>query len=138
MIGKAAPAFTLDRLQGEQAQFPADFNGKVVAVLFWADWCPPCINELNLLAPVYAQYKSQGLRILAVNLRQDKAAVKNIVTQLDSAYDFLMDFDGEVAAAYGVKNLPASFIIDRAGLIKSRILGESTPETFEQIILELL
>jgi len=136
--GQAAPAFSLERLDGSHAEFPADLNGKVVAIQFWADWCPPCINEMILLAPVYQHYKSQGLVILAVNMRQNKATVEKIVEQLDAPYEFLLDTNGEVADSYGVNALPTSFIVDRQGVLRTRILGESTPETFENIIQALL
>ena len=136
--GQTAPAFSLERLDGSRAEFPGDLSGKVVAIQFWADWCPPCINEMILLAPVYQQYQSQGLVILAVNMRQDKATVAKLVTQLDAPYEFLLDISGKVADDYGVTALPTSFIVDRKGILKTRILGESTPKTFEKIIQGLL
>ena len=136
--GQATPAFSLERLDGNRVEFPEDLNGKVVAIQFWADWCPPCINEMILLAPVYEKYKSQGLVVLAVNMRQDKATVAKLVTQLDAPYEFLLDISGEVADTYGVTALPTSFIVDRKGILRTRILGESTPETFEKIIQGLL
>ena len=40
--GQAVPGFTLERLDGEPLRFPDDVKGKVVAIRFWADWCPPC------------------------------------------------------------------------------------------------
>lgn len=136
-IGQPAPAFNLERLDGSRVQFPADLKGKVVAVQFWADWCPPCINEMIALAPVYAKYQAQGLVILAVNMRQDKAIVEKRVAQINAPYEYLLDTEGIAALAYGVETLPISFIVDREGVIKTRILGESTPQTFEEIILEL-
>jgi len=136
--GKAAPAFTLERLDGVQIQFPTDLEGRVVAIQFWADWCPPCINEMIQLAPVYERYQPQGLVILAVNMGQDKDTVAELAEQLNAPYDFLLDIDSEVAKTYDVNALPTSFIIDRKGQLSTRILGESTPETFEKIIKGML
>lgn len=137
-IGEPAPAFSLKRLDGDIVQFPADLKGKVVAIQFWADWCPPCLSEMRLLAPAYASYQARGVVILAINLRQDKATVGKAVKQLDAPYEFLLDVDGEVAQTYGVETLPTSFIINRDGQIQTRILGETTPETFEQLIQSVL
>ena len=136
--GEPAPAFTLPQLNGELLHFPADLKGKVVAIQFWADWCPPCIREMRLLAPAYASYQARGVVILAINLRQEKATVMKLVKQLNAPYEFLLDADGEVAQTYGVETLPTSFIVDREGRIKTRILGETTPETFEQLIQSVL
>ncbi len=136
--GEPAPAFSLQQLNGEPLHFPADLKGKVVAIQFWADWCPPCIREMRLLAPAYASYQARGVVILAINLRQEKATVMKLVKQLNAPYEFLLDTDGQVAQKYGVETLPTSFIVDREGRIKTRILGETTPETFEQLIQSVL
>lgn len=132
--GEPAPAFTLYRLEGGQLQFPNDLKGKVVVILFWADWCPPCIREMHLLAPAYAAYQAQGVVILAINQRQDKTTVAKLAQQINASYEFLLDATGEVAHIYGVETLPAGFIIGRQGIIKTRISGEATPETFAQAI----
>lgn len=132
--GQAAPAFTLDRLAGGTLHFPVDLKGRKVAILFWADWCPPCLSEMKALAPVYAKYRSQGLEILAINLRQDKTTVAKLVKQMNLPYVFLLDINGEVAQRYSVKNLPASFIMNEENIIKTRMLGETTAETFEQLV----
>ncbi len=134
--GQFAPAFNLERLEGGNLQFPDDLKGKLVIIQFWADWCPPCIHEMKSLAKVYNQYKPYGVELLAVNLRQDKQSVKNLVNKLNAPYLFLLDIEGEVADKYAVNNLPSSYIINQNGQIQSRIMGELTEETFEMIIVE--
>jgi peroxiredoxin len=136
--GESTPAFTLETLQGKPSQFPSDYRGKIVAVRFWADWCPFCESEMQALEPVYQNYRERGLRILAVNVRQDRETAADFINDLNISYETLLDREGEVARAYGVMALPTTFFIDRNGVLKTRILGESTPETFEQIILEML
>ncbi len=76
--------------------------------------------------------------VLAVNLRQDKETVSALAAQLKVPYQFLLDEVGMVADRYGVVGLPMSYIVDQSGLIRSRILGESTAETFEQIVRDTL
>jgi peroxiredoxin len=136
--GQMLPAFTLQQLQGDTLSFPAALQGKVVAIRFWADWCPFCATEMRDIEPVYRQYRDQGLVILAVNVRQDRATAERFIRKLAISYDVLLDRDGAVARAYGVSGLPTTFIADRAGRLQTRILGESTPELFERIIRELL
>ena len=76
--------------------------------------------------------------ILAVNVRQTPEAAERFISKLNISYDTLLDREGEVARKYGVMGLPTTFFITREGVLKSRILGESTPDAFEKIILELL
>ena len=136
--GEPLPGFTLERLGGGTTSFPADLQGKVVAIRFWADWCPFCKTEMRDIEPVYRQYRDQGLVILAVNVRQDRATAERFIQKLGISDEVLLDSEGRLARAYGVSGLPTSFIADRSGRLRTRIIGESTPELFQQIIRELL
>ncbi len=133
-----APVFELPQLEGDPIKFPEQLKGKVVALRFWADWCPYCATEMEALEPVYQQYKDQGLVILAINVKQSFRMVKYFAGTLGVSYNILMDQSGEVAEAYGVLGLPATFFVDDNGAIGNRILGESTPETFEKILLDMM
>lgn len=136
--GAPVPGFTLPRLEGGTATFPDDFRGKVVAIRFWADWCPFCKGEMMALEPVYQRLHDQGLHILAVNVRQDADTAGNFVRKLGISYETLLDVSGEVARRYGVQGLPTTFFVDRSGKLHARVLGESTPDVAERIIQELL
>ncbi len=136
--GEPSPAFTLDALTGAPVAFPADLAGQVVAVRFWADWCPFCEGEMRTLEPVYQAYRDQGLRLLAINVRQDRETAAAFIAPLGISYEVLLDTDGAVARAYGVSGLPTTFFLDRQGRLAARILGESTPEVFERVIKGLL
>lgn len=133
--GAPAPGFQLERLDGGQVRFPDQYRGQVVAVRFWADWCPFCEGEMKLLEPVYRKYRGRGLTILAVNVRQDRDTARAFIEKLHISYDALLDYEGEVTRSYGVNALPTTFIIDANGVLRSRILGESTPEAFERAVL---
>lgn len=136
--GEPTPAFVLDGLSGERVSFPADLKGQVVAIRFWADWCTFCEGEMRAIEPVYERLEGQGLRILALNVRQDRESAVAFVEPLGISYQVLLDRDGAVARAYGVTGLPTTFIVDREGRLVTRILGESTPEVFEQLVKEAL
>mgnify|MGYP001544287300 CR=1 FL=1 len=136
--GQEAPAFTLHRLEEGTLSFPADLRGQVVALRFWADWCPFCESEMRDIEPVYAEYRQRGLRVLAINVRQDRDTAVRFTGRLGISYAVLLDRDGSVARDYGVIGLPTTFFVDREGKIATRILGESTPEVFERIVTGLL
>lgn len=136
--GAVVPAFTLEDLSQRPIDFPAQAKGQVVALRFWADWCPFCESEMTQLEPVYRRYKDRGLRILAVNVRQDPGTAERFVRRLGISYETLLDVDGRVSRDYGVIGLPTTFFIDRDGRLHAKVLGESTPEVFERIVAELL
>nr|WP_178941498.1 TlpA disulfide reductase family protein [endosymbiont of Lamellibrachia barhami] len=132
------PGFILDRLESGSLDFPNALRGKVVAIRFWADWCPFCESEMKNIEPVYRQKQERGLVILAINVRQDRKTAAAFIRKLNISYDVLLDRDGEVARRYGVIALPTTFIVDRQGNLHTRILGESTSKLFHKIVEELL
>jgi peroxiredoxin len=136
--GAPPPEFRLPSLAGDTVAFPAQAAGQIVAVRFWADWCPFCESEMTQLEPVYRRYRDRGLRILAVNVRQDADTARRFVARLGISYETLLDSDGRVARSYGVLGLPTTFFVDREGRLKGKIIGESTPEVFERVVQEML
>ncbi len=136
--GSPAPSFDLERLDGGRAHFPGDYRGQLVAIRFWADWCPFCKDEMTALEPVYQRLQAQGFHILAVNVRQDAATATAFVQRLGISYETLLDTSGVVARSYGVQGLPTTFFVDGDGILRTRILGESSPEVTERMVAELL
>lgn len=136
--GTPPPEFQLARLEGGELAFPAQTAGQIVAIRFWADWCPFCESEMTQLEPVYQKYRDRGLRLLAVNVRQDADTARRFIGRLGVSYETLLDRDGRVARAYGVLGLPTTFFVDRDGRLKGKLIGESTPEVFERIVQEML
>ncbi|HRH80158.1 MAG TPA: TlpA disulfide reductase family protein [Thiobacillaceae bacterium] len=129
--GDPAPAFRAETLAGSHLDVPAALQGKVLAIRFWADWCPYCEVEMRDLEPVYRRLKDQGLEVLAVNVAQDRATAAAFVAPLGIGYPVLLDPDGETARRYGVKALPITWFVDRQGRLAGKILGEATPAVFE-------
>jgi peroxiredoxin len=136
--GAPPPEFRLATVAGGEVAFPAQTAGEIVAIRFWADWCPFCESEMTQLEPVYRKYGQQGLRILAVNVRQDPDTARRFVAKLGISYETLLDSDGRVARTYGVLGLPTTFFVDRDGRLKGKVVGESTPDVFERIVREML
>lgn len=117
---------------------PSDFSGKVVALRFWADWCPYCRKEMTELQPVYARLHERGLEILAVNVAQDRDTVRRFIEPLGIRYPVLLDPEGATARAYGVNALPITWLLDRHGIVRGKIVGETTAEVFERQVVKLL
>jgi cytochrome c biogenesis protein CcmG/thiol:disulfide interchange protein DsbE len=136
VTGAPAPIFSLPALGGGQAGLPRP--GEVVAVRFWADWCPFCEGEMRALEPVYQRLKQRRFTLLAVNVRQDEATARTFVQNIGATYTCLLDREGEVARRYGVSGLPTTFFVDRQGRLAGRILGEATPEVFAAMAEKLL
>jgi peroxiredoxin len=90
------------------------------------------------LQPVYARLHGRGLEILAVNVAQDRDTVQRFVEPLGIRYPVLLDPEGATARTYGVQALPITWLLDRHGIVRGKIVGEATPEVFERRVGELL
>jgi cytochrome c biogenesis protein CcmG/thiol:disulfide interchange protein DsbE len=136
--GQAAPAFVLYDMKGNMVRIPEDVKGKVAVIRFWSDSCKFCIEEMPKMEKVYKKYADKGMVILAVNVGEDKDAVVKFVNGLNISYTVLLDPGTVVTKRYGVTGLPTTFIIDRDGTIRQKILGETGAATFEEIVLKEL
>jgi cytochrome c biogenesis protein CcmG, thiol:disulfide interchange protein DsbE len=132
-----APAFELARLEGGTVTLN-EFQGQVVALRFWADWCPFCRHEMRELEPLYQQLHQHGLEILAVNVGQDRSRVERFLDRVQYSYPTLLDPESTIARRYGVIAIPVTYFIDRDGIVRGRILGESDNATFERMAAALL
>jgi cytochrome c biogenesis protein CcmG, thiol:disulfide interchange protein DsbE len=135
--GQPAPDFALDDLEGRTVRL-SDLRGQVVLVNLWATWCPPCLAEMPDLAALYQTYKDQGLVILGVDDQERAQTVADFMARNPVPYPILLDPDSRVARAYGVSYLPASFLIDRRGVLRVTLPGQSARVRLENAIKPLL
>ena len=137
LIGKPAPSFTLQDLNGKQVSL-SDFKGKVVLLDFWATWCPPCSAAIPHMQALHKKYKDKGLVLIGINHETDHAKVKEFARDRIS-YVVLLDAD-EPFKEYGIRGIPTLFYIDREGEVRYRDVGfsDGKEEVIERKVKELL
>jgi len=122
-VGHLAPDFTLPSLDGQTVRL-SDLRGKAVLLNFWATWCAPCRLEMPTIDKAYQEYKSRGLEILAVSLDAgSNSVVKNFMQELKLDFPVLLDPNMEVLRLYRQFSIPATFLIDKQGIVRHRELG---------------
>jgi len=124
--GAPAPAITLPLLAGGTASLAAD-RGKVVLVNFWATWCEPCKSEMPALQQLRNELRAQAFALYSIDLQEDADAIQAFQRQFGLDLYVLLDGEGDVTRAYGVRGLPATFLIDRSGVVKVQRLGPLLP-----------
>ena len=90
------------------------------------------------LESLYAEYKSNGFIVVAVNVRQQRDAVTAFIRKMGISYPLALDPESIAARNYGVFGLPPTFFLDRAGRIKYKILGEASEKTLKKLVLKIL
>ena len=96
------------------------------------------LQRMRAIDPVYRRLEPRGLRMLAVNVGQDRDTVRKFVERTGITYDVVLDKDEAVTRRYGVIALPVTYFIDSEGVVRHRILGESDAATFERMAETLL
>lgn len=125
---RAKVDFTLKDLDGRSWTL-SELKGKVVVVNFWATWCPPCRKEMPDLEALYAEFKSEGLVILAVS-DEPRATVEKFVAANMYSFPVLLDSDRKVGGAFKVSSIPKSFVYDRQGKLVAQSMDMRTRHQF--------
>lgn len=138
-IGSKAPEFTAPTPAGEKLALK-DALGKVTLIDFWASWCKPCRDENPNIVRVYEKYHDKGLNIVGVSLdrpgQKDKweQAIAEDNLQWNHVSN-LMFWQDPVAAEYGIRAIPAAFLLDENGVI---IAKDLRGKDLENKVAELL
>lgn len=136
-IGKPAPALSL-ALVGDETVDLAALRGKPVWVNFMATWCPPCRDELPLMAGFAARYEDTGLVVLAVDVKEGEAAVQPFFQDMNLFFPVALDTDGAAQAEWGAVALPVHFWIDKDGIVRDGALGSIGPDVMAQGLASIL
>jgi peroxiredoxin len=119
---KLADDFTLKTPEGATLRL-SEQRGKVVLVNFWATWCPPCKEEMPAMQRLHERYGKDGFVLIAVSLDADPRVVRPFIAEHRFTFTVALDSRMDVANAYGVRALPASFIVDRDGTLAAMAIG---------------
>jgi len=121
-MGKLAPDFQLSSLD-EQSVSLSDFRGKPVLLNFWASWCDPCRFEMPFIQTIYEEWTGKGLVVLAVNLQESPARVREFMETLGLSFPVLLATSQDVPLEYNIRSIPTTFFIDKDGVIQDMKIG---------------
>jgi thiol-disulfide isomerase/thioredoxin len=126
-IGDVAPEIEGQALDGQPLKL-SDFRGKVVALDFWGNWCPPCRAAYPFQNNLISRLKDEPFVLLGVNCDQTKQEAQTALNRqklgLRAWYDIGGPaMNGPIYQRYGVRAVPTTFVIDKNGVLRQRIEG---------------
>ena len=121
-VGAPVPGFTLPDLEGRMHALD-ELRGKVVVLNYWATWCPPCIEEMPSLEKLHEALASKGLAVVAVSVDERFSDIERFVDEWNLTFTVLHDDGMKVSRSYQTFKYPETYIIDRTGRLKSKVVG---------------
>ncbi len=136
-VGSIVPEISLPNVKDSVVTL-SSFMGKVVLIDFWASWCGPCRAANPSVVRLYNKYKDKGFEVFGVSIDSKKEAWIKAIRQDKIKYTQVNDKGGwnsKVAAAFGVEQIPTSFLLDKNGKIVAIDLeGKALEESVKTLL----
>jgi len=117
---KVAPEILMNDYNGKPIAL-SSLRGKIVLIDFWASWCAPCRKENPNVVKTYEKYKDKGFTIYSVSLDENKDAWMKAITADNLSWpNHVSDLKGwssDAVREYNVTGIPATFLLDKEGII---------------------
>ncbi len=124
----------------------SDYRGKTVLVNFFTTWCGPCQREIPDLEALYRARGENAGEVVVVGVANPKTAdhptnadvseaeLGQRIEELGITYPVLMDTEGTMFSAYGVRSYPTTFMIGRDGAVFGYVSGMLTADMMNSIV----
>jgi peroxiredoxin len=135
-VGRQALAFTQNDVNDKPVSLDS-YKGKYVLLEFWASWCGPCRAENPNLLKQKQLFGDKGFNILGVSLDKNKDLWVKAIEKDGLTWTQVSDLKGwnnDIAVLYGIKAVPANFLIDPSGkIIAQDLRGEALNKKLQEI-----
>lgn len=120
----SAPNLDVRDVRTGQTIDVSQFKGKVVFVNFWATWCPPCKEEMPSIEALHRELLKNDAFLMVTILYKDEAKTATDYMRTNNyTFPLFIDNDGISAKHYGVTGVPETYLIDKKGVMRKRVIG---------------
>ncbi|MDV6263543.1 TlpA disulfide reductase family protein [Rhodococcoides yunnanense] len=116
----------------------SDYDGDVVVLNVWGQWCGPCRGEADDLEKVYEATKSSGVEFLGINVRDEsQTAAQDFVVSNNVTYSSIYDPPMRTLTALGgvpTSVIPTTIVLDRQHRVAAVFLRELLAEDLQPVV----
>jgi thiol-disulfide isomerase/thioredoxin len=116
-VGKAAPALSLQSLNGKGAISLESLSGKVAIVDFWATWCGPCKQSFPKLEEL-AKQNSGKVQVVGISVDDKSEGVADFAKANGGTFAVGWDDGHAIANRWKVDSMPTTYILDGSGKVR--------------------
>jgi protein-disulfide isomerase/uncharacterized membrane protein len=132
LIGKPVPAFNVKDTSGADIDTKS-WKGKVTLINFFASWCGPCKKEFPELVNLYKENKAKGFQIVSIGVDRESGKSLEFAKGFEATWSVIADAESELMGEFNVYSMPATFIIDRQGVVRFMDTGFKPEEQLEKL-----
>jgi peroxiredoxin/uncharacterized membrane protein YphA (DoxX/SURF4 family) len=136
-LTRRAPDIVLPTVTGGTLDL-SQYRGKVILLAFWNMTCPTCQKKMPLLQSAFDRMGNSNFKIITVHGPGREEAIKSYCSSQGLTLPVLLDLQGDTGSAYNVFHLPATFILDQSGVIRSTDAKFETAEELDALIKKYL
>lgn len=136
--GKPAPELAGEDVRGGKIRL-SDNRGKVVAIVFWATWCAPCMAMIPHERELVKRMEGKPFVLLGVNGDDDRGKAAKAMDELSMNWPSLWSGTSldSIAADWGVRSWPTIYVIDAEGKIRYEALrGADLDKAVDRLVEE--
>ncbi len=138
-VGRVAPDLSGEDVRGGPIRL-SDHRGKVVAVVFWATWCGPCMGEVPNERKLVAKMAGRPFTLIGIDGDDDREAAKKAMIRESMTWPSVWNggMSGGIVADWGVRAWPTVYVLDGHGVIRYQALhGEMLGRAVEHLVAEV-
>ena len=137
-IGKVAPEIDGEDMDGRNLEL-SDYRGKVVALVFWATWCGPCMGMVPHERELVKRLEGKPFVLLGVNGDDDREAARSVIAKEGMTWRSWWNGGqtGSIVSRWGVLSWPTVYILDHKGVIRyENVRFEVMDQAIDRLVKE--
>ncbi len=133
-VGQPVPDFAYSDSTGKIWKL-SELKGKVVFINFWATWCTTCKGEMPQKALINKKMEGKPFQMLGILFRDDPSNLPEYFRNNRVTAPTLISPGNEAGKLFGITGVPETFIIDKDGILRERLVGPQKWDSEESVAL---